>query len=78
MSVIKYSKLSNYKIKKIIKCFCIDIDATKTAELLELNRHTINRYYLIFRKLIYLHQTIELSKLIGDVELDESYLTRLC
>ena len=73
MNVIKYSKLSNYRIKKIIRCFCIDIDATKTAELLELNRHTINRYYLIFRKLIYLHQTIELSKIIGDVELDESY-----
>jgi transposase len=71
--MIKYSKLSNYQIKKIIQCFCVDIDATKTSQLLELNRHTINRYYLIFRKAIYLHQTIKLQNIIGDVELDESY-----
>ena len=33
---MKYnSKLSAYKLKKIIKCFCIDIDATRTALLLD-------------------------------------------
>ena len=32
------SKLSRYKVGKIIECFCIDIDATKTALLLKLNR----------------------------------------
>ena len=48
---MKYnSKLSIYKVKKIIKCFCADIDATKTAILLELNRNTINRWYNIFRQ----------------------------
>ena len=71
--MIKYSKLSNYRIKKIIQCFCIDIDATKTSELLNLNRHTINKYFLLFRKVIYLNQCLELDKIIGDVELDESY-----
>jgi transposase len=73
MNMIKHSKLSTYTIKKIIHCFCIDIDATKTSELLTLNRHTINRYYHLFRRSIYLHQTLELDKLLGDVELDESY-----
>ncbi|MDP8174868.1 IS1595 family transposase, partial [Pasteurella skyensis] len=29
--MIKNSKLSNYKIKKIIHCFCVDIPASKTA-----------------------------------------------
>ena len=29
--LVKSAKLSNYKIKKIIKCFIIDIDATKTS-----------------------------------------------
>ena len=39
---MKYnSKLSIYKVKKIIKFFCTDIDATKTAILLELNRNTL-------------------------------------
>ena len=48
---MKYkSKLSIYKVKKIIKFFCTDIDATKTAILLELNRNTINRWYNIFRQ----------------------------
>lgn len=71
--MIKYSKLSNYQIKKIIQCFCIDIDATKTSELLGFNRHTINKYFLLFRKVIYLNQCLELDKTMGDVELDESY-----
>ena len=71
--MIKYSKLTNYQIKKTIQHFSIDIDATKTALLLGLNRHTINRYYLIFRKAIYLHQSLELNKILGDVEFDESY-----
>ena len=34
------SKLSRYKARKIIECFCIVIDATKTALLLKLNRKT--------------------------------------
>lgn len=55
---MKYnSKLSIYKLKKIIKCFCIDIDATRTALLLELNRNTINHWFGIFRQEIYEYQT---------------------
>ena len=50
------SKLSRYKIRKLIECFCIDIDATKTTLLLKLNRKTVNRYFLAFRRLIYAHQ----------------------
>ncbi|MCO7355733.1 IS1595 family transposase, partial [Riemerella anatipestifer] len=30
LSLMNRSKISDYKIKKIIKCFCSDIDATKT------------------------------------------------
>ncbi|MBE9402260.1 IS1595 family transposase, partial [Acinetobacter sp. SwsAc6] len=29
--MIENSKLSHYKIKKIIQCFCVDIPASKTA-----------------------------------------------
>ncbi|MFH0854209.1 MAG: IS1595 family transposase, partial [bacterium] len=28
------AKISQYQIKKIIKCFCLDINASKTAKLL--------------------------------------------
>lgn len=70
---IKYSKLSDYKIKKILKCFCSDIDATKTAEILGLNRKTINHYYRIFREVIFEKQQQDLSLFFGEVELDEAY-----
>tara|TARA_B000000565_G_scaffold241763_1_gene206806 strand:- start:4176 stop:4364 length:189 start_codon:yes stop_codon:yes gene_type:complete len=44
--------LSDYKVKKIMKHFCEDITASKTAALLEINRNTINRYYNLFRRKI--------------------------
>ena len=70
---IKYSKLSNYKIKKILRCLCSDIDATKTSEILGLNRKTINRYFRIFREAIFEKQHQDLSMFFGEVELDEAY-----
>ena len=42
--MFKNSKLSKYKVLKIVECFCIDIDASKTALLLKLNRKTIKWY----------------------------------
>jgi hypothetical protein len=70
---MKNNKLTAYRIKKIIESFCIDIEASKTALLLKLNRNTVNRYYGIFRQLIYDYQTRELQRMIGVIELDESY-----
>jgi len=71
--MLKYSKLSSYKIKKIMKCFIIDINASKTALLLGTNRNTINRYFLLFRQAIYHERTQEFKKLVGEIEVDESY-----
>jgi len=67
------AKISKYKLKKIIKHFCVDINASKTSELLGFNRKTINRYYTIFRKIIYDKQNNDLIKIFGKAELDESY-----
>jgi transposase len=71
--MIKYSKISNYQLKKIIKHFCVDIDATRTSKLIGLNRETINRYFLLFREAIYQNQKEISEKLFGKVEFDESY-----
>lgn len=65
------NKISN--LKKIIKCFCSDIDATKIAEILGLNRNTINRYFRIFREVIFEKQQADLSLFFEEVELDEAY-----
>lgn len=71
--MLKYSKLSRYKILKIIECFCIDIDATNIAQLLQLNRETINYYFNTSRKLIHSYQNSEKDKFVGAVEVDESF-----
>ena len=67
------AKISQYKIKKIINCFCLDLVASKTALLLGLNRKTINHWYMVFRLAIYARQMQKFEKLFGEVELDESY-----
>jgi transposase-like protein len=73
--MIKYTKLSNYTIKKILRCFCTDLTAVQTSKLLDINRNTINRFYKIFREIIIELSTIERAGKIdnGEVELDESY-----
>ena len=71
--MLRNSKLSDYYIREIIQCFCIDIPASKAALLLGKNRNTINRWYSIFRQVIYRHQTALKDKLLGRVEVDESY-----
>jgi transposase-like protein len=71
--MLKYSKISTFRLKKILKCFVVAIPASKTALLLGMNRNTINRYYQICRGVIYLHQMNETTKMFGVVEVDESY-----
>jgi transposase-like protein len=71
---MKYSHLKDFKIKKIIECFCLDITSTKTSELLYINRNTINRYFNLIREAILkdgFSDKIEKDK--GGFELDESY-----
>lgn len=67
------NKLSDYKIKKIIQCFCEDLDATRTSRILGINRNTINRYFNLFRELIFQSLEVEKMKASGEFELDESY-----
>lgn len=67
--------MSNYEVKKILKLFSIDLTATQSAKVLWINRNTINRFYGLFRDIIYEHQVqlFEKLKLMWQVEVDESY-----
>ena len=67
------ARISDYRIKKIIKHFCLDITADKTAALTGTNRNTINRWFLVFRRAIYAWQCQEFKQIIGEAEVDESY-----
>ncbi|AVH82460.1 transposase [Moraxella catarrhalis] len=59
--------------KKIIRHFCADIEALKTALLTGFNRNTINHWYNIFRQEIYRHQSELKEQIYGSIEVDESY-----
>ena len=62
---MKYSRLSKYKIKKIIECFSEDITASSAAKILKINRNTINAYYNRFRELIFEYSLKEQKREIG-------------
>ena len=70
---MKYSKLSNYQIKKILACFCNELTATQTRKQLGLNRNTVDRYFNIFRQKIAVYQEEQKQKFRGSIEIDESY-----
>jgi len=74
--MLSRAKISNYKIEKIIKHFCVDIIASKTAALLGMNRNTINHWYMVFRKAIYAHQMKEFEKIIGEAEVAPGFFVR--
>ena len=56
-----------------MQAFAVDLTATQTAQLLGLDRKTVNRYYGLFRKAIHAHQTRQIAALVGTIECDESY-----
>lgn len=53
--------------------FCSDLTATQAAEVLAMNRKTINRYYNLFRQAIFAFQEEQKAQFAGEVEVDESY-----
>jgi len=73
MKIPNNRPLSDYKVKKILWHFVVDVTATQTAQLLQINRNTVNRYYSKFRQIIYCYQQERFKKVVGSVELDESY-----
>ena len=68
----KRSKISEKKIRQIIKLFSFDLDASQIAKITGLNRNTINRYLPEIRLRIaqYCEQQSPFS---GEVEVDESF-----
>jgi len=55
-----------------VKYFTLDLEAAKTAKLLNLNRKTVNNYYRKIRQAIATYQE-NTTQFTGEVELDESY-----
>lgn len=66
------SKISEAKIRQIVKLFSLDLDASQITQITGLNRNTVNRYLAEIRKRIaqFCEQQSPFS---GEVEVDESY-----
>ena len=68
----KGSRISERKIREIVRFFAADLTALQTAELSGLNRNTVNRHYGALRKRI--HTACEAQRpFFGVVEADESW-----
>ena len=70
---MKYKRLSAQKFNKLLRCFCTDITATACAEIVGVNRNTVNSWYNDFRHKIMLHVLAETRSESGEFEVDESY-----
>ncbi len=66
-------KISEEKFRMIVRLFCLDIEAKKTAELTNLNRSTVNNIYRKIRERISELCEAESPFTNGEIELDESY-----
>ena len=66
------SRISEAKIRQLVKLFSVDLTASQIAELSGVNRNTVNRYVTAFRERIARYCEAG-SPVKGEVEVDESY-----
>ena len=66
------SKISERKMRRIIKYFALDLTASKTAEIVALTRPSVSRIFLKIRNRI-AEEAERASPFGGTVEVDESY-----
>ena len=66
------TQISRAKFRQILRLFAVDLTAVQIAELVHLNRNTVNRYLTLIRQQIALYCESE-SPFSGEIELDESY-----
>jgi len=66
------SRISEKKIREIVRYFAADLTALQAAQLSGLNRNTINRFYRAFRERILVACEAQ-RPMFGIVEVDESF-----
>ena len=66
------SRISEAKFREILKYFCMDIEAVKIAKLTGISEKTLSKYFTEIRVLM-ANECEKISKLSGEIEIDESY-----
>jgi hypothetical protein len=51
--MLKYSKLTDYNIRKIIGCFYLDLTASQSAKNIGFNKSTMNRFLIFLENVLY-------------------------
>ena len=72
----KKDGLSRYRLERPMRALCVDPTATQAAVFLGLSRTSVSRDLGLFRAAIALHQRARQARVIGTVEVDESYFGR--
>jgi transposase len=67
------AKISEDKFRTILRLFCLDVEASKVAEFVSMNRASINNIYNKLRERIAQLCEAESPFENGEIELDESY-----
>jgi transposase-like protein len=71
---INNSKISEAKFREIVRYFVADLSATQISTLSKVSRNSVNKYLKEIRLRIYDFCLLDSPfKLLGDIELDESY-----
>ena len=68
----KRSRISEHQFRHMVRLFSVDLEATQIAQLIGLNRNTINRYLKAIRQRLVEHCDVQ-SPFSGEVEVDESF-----
>ena len=66
------ARISRPKFRQILRLFALNLTALQIAEIVNLNRNTINRYLKLTRSLIAVFCDLE-SPFSGEIQCDESY-----
>mgnify|MGYP001090675643 FL=1 len=69
---VERSRISEAKFREIIKLFSLDLEADKVAQIVNLSRNTINKYFKAIRVRIKTY-CLNDSPFKGEIEVDESY-----
>jgi transposase len=70
---IKNAKISEAEFRQILKLFCLEMEAAKTAKFMVINRVSVNRIFDKIRERIADICESESPFVNGEIELDESY-----
>lgn len=67
----RFSKISEAKFRSIVRCFALDLTATRTAAMTDISVRSVNDIFLRIREKL-AHECQKNSPFAGDLESDES------